>query len=348
MAGSSYSHTTRATGLVLTASIYNTDHTNHITSLTPATMDDYSASVAEMRTQTDPFPASATSQATSMAGELARMRYQLDLIIGKTYWYEVPAASLAEVVTGGFVWAMDGVLIINAAGDTEHDIDVDFDALTVSDNGDPDGTLKLIANGNYTALIDASAGLNALDTGTPANDTVYFIWVVSKDAGATPGVLISLTSTFGSLTMPTDYTMGRLVGAIHTDGSANIRNFTHQKGGNFFRYDDPIQDVDDNTITANTAETATLSVPPNTLAQVILYVTNSAQVASATIFPMGAADDTTNPDESAVDGDASGGGYGSGQAIVPVDASSQCEYMADEGSGVTTVKVNTLGFWFYA
>ena len=90
MAGSSYSHTTRSTGLVLTASIYNSDHTNHITSLTPATMDDYSATVAEMKTQTDPYPASSASQPTSMAGELARLRYQIDQIIGAAsgFWYD--------------------------------------------------------------------------------------------------------------------------------------------------------------------------------------------------------------------------------------------------------------------
>ena len=92
-----YSHTTRSSGTTLTASIYNTDHQNHINNHVPDQMDDYSTDDAEMRVQTDPFPSSATSRATHLAGELERLRYQLDLVIGKTYWYEDPSASLESL-----------------------------------------------------------------------------------------------------------------------------------------------------------------------------------------------------------------------------------------------------------
>lgn len=92
-----YSHNTRADGLVLTASIYNADHQNHIDNMIPAKIDDYSNDIAEMRVQTDPFPGSVAQLSTNLAQELAKIRFQLDLIIGSTYWYEDPAASLADV-----------------------------------------------------------------------------------------------------------------------------------------------------------------------------------------------------------------------------------------------------------
>lgn len=89
-----YSHTTRASGITLTANIYNTDHQNHIDNDNTEMMDDYSASVAEMQTTTDPYPAGAESQATSLSGELTRIRYQLNQIIGHTQWYMDPDSSL--------------------------------------------------------------------------------------------------------------------------------------------------------------------------------------------------------------------------------------------------------------
>ena len=151
--------------------------------------------------------------------------------------------------------------------------------------------------------------------------------------------------------MPTDYTMGRLVGAVLTDGSSNILGFTNQKGSNYFRYDNPKQDVSDNAITANTAKTATLSVPPNTLAHILLDLDNDSDAGDlgGAVFPTGAADTTSNLDESSVSVPAvqSFPTHGGGMVIVPADGSSQCSYMATEASGTTTVIINTIGFWFY-
>lgn len=64
--------------------------------LTPTHIDDHSASVAQMRLQTSPGSSGSESQATSLAGELERVRYMLDLIIGETYWYDAPDISLSE------------------------------------------------------------------------------------------------------------------------------------------------------------------------------------------------------------------------------------------------------------
>lgn len=100
-----YSHTTRATGTVLTAAIYNADHQNHINNHVPEKMDDYSATDGEMQTQTDPYPADTTSKATSLAGELERIRYVMAQITGNTYWYEDPATNLGAIDTGSFLSA---------------------------------------------------------------------------------------------------------------------------------------------------------------------------------------------------------------------------------------------------
>lgn len=94
-----YSHTSRASGLILTAAIYNADHTNHITNHVPDQMDDYSATVGQMQTQTDPGESGSESQSSSLAGELERMRFMMAEITGKTYWYESPTNAINQFST---------------------------------------------------------------------------------------------------------------------------------------------------------------------------------------------------------------------------------------------------------
>lgn len=83
-----YSHTTRGTGTILTDTIYNGDHVNHITNHVPAQMDDYSTSTVQMQTQTDPGEVGSESLATSLAGELERMRFAIGEFKMSTEWYE--------------------------------------------------------------------------------------------------------------------------------------------------------------------------------------------------------------------------------------------------------------------
>lgn len=88
-----YSHTTRSTGTTLTAAIYNSDHQNHIDNSVPAQFDDYSASVAEMQTQTDPGEVGTESQASSLAGEIERLRKMIVELKGVSYWYQTAPAT---------------------------------------------------------------------------------------------------------------------------------------------------------------------------------------------------------------------------------------------------------------
>ncbi|MGI9489174.1 MAG: hypothetical protein ACR2RF_25465 [Geminicoccaceae bacterium] len=92
-----YSHTTRAAGTVLTANIYNTDHQNHIDNGVPLQFDDYSSSVVEMQSTADPGEVGTESQATTLAGELERLRNIIAEITGKTQWYESPANNLQSL-----------------------------------------------------------------------------------------------------------------------------------------------------------------------------------------------------------------------------------------------------------
>ncbi len=88
-----YSHTTRASGLTLTANIYNTDHQNHIDNQNTEQMDDYSTSIAQMKVQTNPGELGTESQATTLSGELERIRFMLSEVTGNAQWYQTGPAS---------------------------------------------------------------------------------------------------------------------------------------------------------------------------------------------------------------------------------------------------------------
>lgn len=85
---------TRSNGTILTAAIYNADHQAHVTGNIPVSIDDYSVGVTEMRTVTDPGGVGTESLATTLAGELERLRFTINQIKGTTQWYEDPATTL--------------------------------------------------------------------------------------------------------------------------------------------------------------------------------------------------------------------------------------------------------------
>lgn len=87
-------------GQLISAALWNGMELNIINNgLIPAGIEDYSTTDAEMQTQTDPYPSAVISRATSAAGELERLRYQIAAITGETYWYIDPDTTLAGALS---------------------------------------------------------------------------------------------------------------------------------------------------------------------------------------------------------------------------------------------------------
>jgi hypothetical protein len=61
----------------------------------------YSDNVAQMQTNTNPGAVGAESLATTLAGELERIRYQIRQMLGSAQWYSAPAATLAGLAGAG-------------------------------------------------------------------------------------------------------------------------------------------------------------------------------------------------------------------------------------------------------
>jgi hypothetical protein len=109
---------TWSTGETLTASDLNAEFDNILTNLTPAGIDDESANTTAMQATTDPYPAASESLATTLQGEIQRLRYVIKQITGEAQWYIDPDTDLASVTAGPGSSTDNAIVRWNGTGGT--------------------------------------------------------------------------------------------------------------------------------------------------------------------------------------------------------------------------------------
>jgi len=75
----------------------NAEFDNILTNLTASGVDDFSANVSQMQSTADPGEVGTESLATSIAGEIQRLRQLIAEITGENKWYESPGTSLLSL-----------------------------------------------------------------------------------------------------------------------------------------------------------------------------------------------------------------------------------------------------------
>jgi hypothetical protein len=91
------------TNEVLTETELEAEFDNVYNSFVCSVIDDESSSVAAMQTTVDPGEVGTESQATSLQGELHRIRHVLAAIKGDSYWYGVDSMTLGGVPVGSII-----------------------------------------------------------------------------------------------------------------------------------------------------------------------------------------------------------------------------------------------------
>jgi hypothetical protein len=123
---------------------------------------------------------------------------------------------------------LSGFTLSNNGTDANNDIDI-----AAGEAADDAALYMIKRSSTITKRLDASwsagSGNGGLDTGAKAASTTYFVFVIRNPE---TGAVDALFSASLSPTMPSGYTSKRRVGAIITDGSANILQFT-QRGDEF-------------------------------------------------------------------------------------------------------------------
>lgn len=182
MSSGLYSHTTRATGTVLTATIYNGDHQNHITNQTPQATGAYSDNASQMQTNTDPGTVGLESLASSLAGELERIRFVIKQMNGGAQWYPALLNTQGANIPSAATLNLD-----NATGDYVHITGTTgITAITLAQGREK----TLVFDGILT--ITASASILTLNG---ANITTV-VGTVLKVRGEAAGVVRMVSASF--------------------------------------------------------------------------------------------------------------------------------------------------------
>lgn len=201
-----------------------------------------------------------------------------------------------------------------------------------------------------TFTVDISAaGAGGLASGTVTASLGYGIWIHGDSAG-TASVTIVFDPEIDASSAPAAVTgrdVYRMISFRSTDSAKDLVSAT--QSGDYIRYTgDVIQDVADSSITTNTFETATVTVPPNCVGHFYATTSNNTGMGEVRLFvkTSGAAD-ATGPNEhisafQTVVGDAR---TTSTEFTCLVSASSEIEYASLESAGAVTVTIRTLGFW---
>jgi hypothetical protein len=236
-----------------------------------------------------------------------------------------------------------GLELSNNGGNPDTHVDI---AAGVAAADDASYNLVLSA---LTKRIDVTwaVGTNSggMESGTSVSaSTVYAVWEIARIDTHVVDVLFS--ASFTSPTMPASYTKKRLIGAVATDSSSDIRTFTQT--GDEFRYDDPIVDVNDNTLASQVYETGTLLVPPNSRAHIygaLSNLTTTDLFGNLHIRPTGTSDSALSTNEAWAHISTSGTfDRVTARGDVMVDSSSQMEYASNFASGTPTITISTVGF----
>lgn len=246
----------------------------------------------------------------------------------------------AELVhAAGIGMSVRGMKLSNNGTDGDHDVDIAAGACV-----DRDGHWPIINNSSQTIAIDGAG----LSTGTVAANTVYGVWAWAKKADPHDCVFRfdPVHDSQGSPTAPSGYETKRLIGFVVTDASANIIAFAQQ--GDYFRFTGAtIQDVSDNTITSQTFEVGTLSVPANCLAHIYGSATNtsSTDTAGSLWVKRNGAGEAASFGEDFMHFEAGGITFDglARDGFVMVDGSRQIQYAAREASGTLIAQIRTLG-----
>ena len=147
-----------------------------------------------------------------------------------------------------------GLTLSNNGADSDHDIDV-----AAGSAHDDTGAVTITLAAGITKQIDAAwdEGTDAggLDDGAVANNTMYHVFLIRNSSSGAVDALFS--TSFDAPVMPAGYDQKRRIGAVKTNGSANILPFLQV--GDVFQYVTPIKDVDVSQTAA--AANRTLSVP---------------------------------------------------------------------------------------
>lgn len=163
------------TGDTLTASDINAEFNNILNNFDPDGMDDTSANTSGMQATSDPYSGDAISLSTDLTGEIKRLRYVVNQILGSTYWYIYP--DYTEKTTTSTLVLSESVVTASATSTFTLTLP------TAVGNKNKVYTIKKIDSSTNSVIIDGNSS-ETIDGSTTytLQDRYDFIQIVSDDS----------------------------------------------------------------------------------------------------------------------------------------------------------------------
>lgn len=187
---------------------------------------------------------------------------------------------LDPIVNQGFLY-INGLTLSNNATTPNTKIDVAAGVARDSTNQIDMNLGNYLGQGNTavtansaTTVNFATTGINALDTGTIAATTWYYVFIVADSSNKNvTGTIASLSAT--APTLPFGYDSIRLIGSVKTDGSSHLLVFyaTGTGASRFFEWDAPIAVVvtDSGTSATYSAMIMSTGAPVSNYSTITVY-----------------------------------------------------------------------------
>lgn len=205
------------------------------------------------------------------------------------------------------IGGVNGLTIQNNAGTPTTQIDVAWTGKAVLEN--TTNSSFVIPAGGCT-INAATTGVNGLDTGSLANNTWYYIYIIASGFGAGTGCLMSTSAT--APTMPGGITYKYRIGAQRTGGAATF-NRVIQKG-NRARYVVVAGSVTPALPTIGSGTSGNVATPtwtsvgtgnfvPTTATNIVVHISATTGASIVQVAPnngYGAYNSTTNPPYTAI------------------------------------------------
>jgi len=135
---------------VLTASDLNGEFNNLLNNTIPASIEDYSADVSTMQTTADPGGSGSESLATTLAGEITRLRFAIKRIVGGAQWYTAPVIDLGSTISAADL-ASDAVTTAKILDLNVTEGKLAANAVTTTKIADSSVTAAKLAVANYVS-----------------------------------------------------------------------------------------------------------------------------------------------------------------------------------------------------
>ena len=264
-------------------------------------------------------------------------------------------ASSSTFLRGDNAWAAAGGVAtgfiggLTCSNDTDASHDVLISVGSARDYGD---AVTMTLGTAITKRIDATWAVGddngGLDTGSVGANAGYGVWLIRRaDTGVVDAIFsLDKGAAGATITKPTNYDQIRLIGWVRTDASNNITAFT--QSGDYFRLiGTKATDISDSSITDDTYETGTLTVPPLSNAHIYAYYNNPTTTDGHMSFSIKTKDSSEVLSDQIQNfmmiQNAQARDRMTHQGFVFADSASQVEYGGSENSGAADITITLIG-----